>query len=144
MATCRNFFLVIVSLTGAKQKVTVRGDVTLDALAQKLGYTASAYALKTATEKEHELSKTVTMAALADKGESGDLLIIAYDANGKAMGAAKVVKTGTDQFTVTKTKDTNTALASYGNDSSSMSTGQDGTRGRIFEKGAASEGRIFT
>lgn len=117
-ATIEKYVLTVVSSTGTTQKVTVNSDVQLDALARKLGYEVSAYALKTATVAEHGISKTITMKELAEMGKNGDLLIIAYNKAGQAIGSAKIAKTGDATFTVTLSKDTNQSLSTYANGTS--------------------------
>ena len=108
------YVLTIVSTTGSARKVTVKNSVTLDALATKLGYSVSTYKLKTAANtNETALDKNTTMSALASTGSTGDMLIIAYDASGTAMGSAKVSKTADDAFTVTLSKGTTAELKTY-------------------------------
>ena len=110
----QKYVLTLVSTTGAAQKVTVKGTVTLDALATKLGYKVGTYKLKTAyNATETTLDKNTTIESLASTGSTGDMLIIAYDSAGKAMGSAKVAKTADGEFTVTLSKGTSATLNKY-------------------------------
>ena len=121
--SAEKYTLTVVSTSGSASKVTVKNTVTLDALTTKLGYTVSSYGLKTATNTtEAALDKNTTMASLASTGSSGDMLIIAYNESGSAMGSAKVEKTATDAFTVTLSKGTTATLKKYTNGTSDSTT----------------------
>lgn len=122
-ATTQKYVLTLVSTTGSAQKVTVKGSVTLDALATKLGYTVGSYGLKTASNTtEAALDKNTTMASLASTGSTGDMLLIAYDASGSAMGSAKISKTADGAFTVTLSKGTTATLNKYADGGTSGSS----------------------
>lgn len=103
--------LTVISSTGTRQSVTVNDDVKLADLAEKLGYDVSTFTVRQASVEEYSVDGSTTMRTLADLTKNGDVLIIGYDASGKAIGSAKVVKTGNDTFTVTMSKDTDVALA---------------------------------
>lgn len=112
--TIETYELTVVSTTGATSKVTIKGNKTLAELATALGYTNVAkWAVKQANISEYQVDGTITMATLADLiAKNGDLAVVAYDANGAAIGCAKVVANGNNSYTVTLSKDTNVALRS--------------------------------
>ena len=107
-----NYTLTVVSATGSTQRVTVRFDVKLSDLATKLGYNVATWHVKQANVAEYAIDGSMTMSALVDLLKNGDLLLIAYDATGNAMGSAKVIKETDSSMTVTLSKDTNVALRS--------------------------------
>lgn len=112
-ATVSSYTLVITGVTGTVQKVQVNPDITLGKLATALKYTNIAkWTVKQANISEYEISASTTMQELASLLKNGDLLIIAYDSNGKAIGSAKVVKVTDSEMNVTLSKDTNVALRS--------------------------------
>jgi hypothetical protein len=106
------YSLTVVSTTGTTQSVKVNSDVKLSDLATKLGYNVATWHVKQANVAEYEIQSNVTMSALVDLLKNGDLLLIAYDATGNAMGSAKVIKETDSSMTVTLSKDTNVALRS--------------------------------
>ena len=61
---------------------------------------------------EHRIDSNTSMYAIAELAESGEVLVIAIDKNGKAIGGAKVTKTGENNYKVVMTKDTTVALRS--------------------------------
>lgn len=105
------YALSIISPTGTKTEVGVDSDVTLGALAEKLGYTVSSWGLKTATTEERAADANITMKDIADVAEGSEVLLIAYNADGTAMGSAKVTKTGDGTYQVSLSKDTNVELS---------------------------------
>lgn len=107
-----NYTLTVVSATGSTQRVTVRFDVKLSDLATKLGYNVATWHVKQANVAEYAIDGSMTMSALVDLLKNGDLLLIAYDSAGNAIGSAKVVKDSDTAMTVTLSKDTNVALRS--------------------------------
>lgn len=105
------YALSIISPTGTKTEVGVDSDVTLGALAEKLGYTVSSWGLKTATTEEQAVDANITMKEIADIAEGSEVLLIAHNADGTAMGSAKVTKTGDGTYQVSLSKDTNVELS---------------------------------
>lgn len=105
------YALSIISPTGTKTEVGVDSDVTLGALAEKLGYTVSSWGLKTATTEEQAVDANITMKEIADVAEGSEVLLIAHNADGTAMGSAKVTKTGDGTYQVSLSKDTNVELS---------------------------------
>lgn len=105
------YALSIISPTGTKTEVGVDSDVTLGALAEKLGYTVSSWGLKTATTEERAADANITMKDIADVAEGSEVLLIAYNADGTAMGSAKVTNTGDGTYQVSLSKDTNVELS---------------------------------
>ena len=98
---------------GSKRKVEVNPDITLGKLAVALQYkNVAKWTLKQANVSEYEVSENITMKELAALLKNGDLLIIAYDSAGKALGSAKVEKISDSEMKVTISKDTNVALKS--------------------------------
>lgn len=111
--TVSRYELTIVSSDGTNKIVKVKSTVQLSALTTELGYTTvTSYGLKTATSDEIKIDGSTTMKVISDLTEDGDVLIIGYDADGKAVGSAKVTKTGEDTYRVSLSKDTNVALSS--------------------------------
>ena len=88
-----------------KKNAAVNATVALEALVKKLGYEAASYKLKTADGTTTDLAGTTTMKELDGKASNGEVLIIAYDAEGKLIGSAKVTKTAIGEFTVNLSKD---------------------------------------
>lgn len=108
--TVQKYTLTVISSAGTTSEVIVNDNVQLSVLADKLGYDVDAFSLKTATVTEHRIDGTTTMKTIADLAESGDVLIIGYDSDGKALGSAQVTKTADNTFRVTMSKDTNVDL----------------------------------
>ena len=103
--------LTVISADGTTTNVSVKSSVTLDALVQKLGYTnAKTYKMTTASGSGTDLAADTTMKDIADAAADGEVLVIAYDESGKAIGSGKVTSTGTDTFNVSLSKDTNVSL----------------------------------
>lgn len=110
-AEVRTYKLTVISADGTTTNVSVKSSVTLDALVQKLGYTnAKTYKMTTASGSGTDLSADTTMKDIADAAADGEVLVIAYDESGKAIGSGKVTSTGTDTFNVSLSKDTNVSL----------------------------------
>ena len=110
-AEVRTYKLTVISADGTTTNVSVKSSVTLDALVQKLGYTnAKTYKMTTASGSGTDLSADTTMKDIADAAANGEVLVIAYDESGKAIGSGKVTSTGTDTFNVSLSKDTNVSL----------------------------------
>lgn len=110
-AEVRTYKLTVVSADGTTTNVSVKSSVTLDALVQKLGYTnAKTYKMTTASGSGTDLAADTTMKDIADAAADGEVLVIAYDESGKAIGSGKVTSTGTDTFNVSLSKDTNVSL----------------------------------
>ena len=110
-AEVRTYKLTVISADGTTTNVSVKSSVTLDALVQKLGYTnAKTYKMTTASGSGIDLSADTTMKDIADAAADGEVLVIAYDESGKAIGSGKVTSTGTDTFNVSLSKDTNVSL----------------------------------
>lgn len=110
-AEVRTYKLTVISADGTTTNVSVKSSVTLDALVQKLGYTnAKTYKMTTASGSGTDLSADTTMKDIADASANGEVLVIAYDESGKAIGSGKVTSTGTDTFNVSLSKDTNVSL----------------------------------
>lgn len=110
-AEVRTYKLTVISADGTTTNVSVKSSVTLDALIQKLGYTnAKTYKMTTASGSGTDLAADTTMKDIADAAADGEVLIIAYDESGKAIGSGKVTSTGTDIFNVSLSKDTNVSL----------------------------------
>lgn len=107
----RTYKLTVISADGTTTNVSVKSSVTLDALVQKLGYTnAKTYKMTTASGSGTDLAADTTMKDIADAAADGEVLVIAYDESGKAIGSGKVTSTGTDTFNVSLSKDTNVSL----------------------------------
>lgn len=112
------YTLSVISLTGTENSVTVKSNVTVAALADKLSEKgimsekAVSFHLKTSSVTEHAIDGTTTMKTIAELAESGDVLIIGYDSAGKALGSAKVTKTDENKYQVVLSQDTNVALDS--------------------------------
>ena len=103
--------MTVISADGTTTNVSVKSSVTLDALVQKLGYTnAKTYKMTTASGSGTDLAADTTMKDIADAAADGEVLVIAYDESGKAIGSGKVTSTGTDTFNVSLSKDTNVSL----------------------------------
>ena len=110
-AEVRTYKLTVISADGTTTNVSVKSSVTLDALVQKLGYTnAKTYKMTTASGSGTDLAADTTMKDIADAAADGEVLVIAYDESGKAIGSGKVTSTGTDTFNVSLSKDTNVSL----------------------------------
>ncbi len=110
-AEVRTYKLTVISADGTTTNVSVKSSVTLDALVQKLGYTnAKTYKMTTASGSGTDLAADTTMKDIADAAANGEVLVIAYDESGKAIGSGKVTSTGTDTFNVSLSKDTNVSL----------------------------------
>lgn len=110
-AEVRTYKLTVISADGTTTNVSVKSSVTLDALVQKLGYTnAKTYKMTTASGSGTDLAADTTMKDIADAAADGEVLVIAYDESGKAIGSGKVMSTGTDTFNVSLSKDTNVSL----------------------------------
>ena len=110
-ADVRTYKLTVISADGTTTNVSVKSSVTLDALVQKLGYTnAKTYKMTTASGSGTDLAADTTMKDIADAAADGEVLVIAYDESGKAIGSGKVTSTGTDTFNVSLSKDTNVSL----------------------------------
>lgn len=110
-AEVRTYKLTVISADGTTTNVSVKSSVTLDALVQKLGYTnAKTYKMTTASGSGTDLAADTTMKDIADAAADGEVLVIAYDERGKAIGSGKVTSTGTDTFNVSLSKDTNVSL----------------------------------
>ena len=110
-AEVRTYKLTVISADGTTTNVSVKSSVTLDALVQKLGYTnAKTYKMTTASGSGTDLTADTTMKDIADAAANGEVLVIAYDESGKAIGSGKVTSTGTDTFNVSLSKDTNVSL----------------------------------
>ena len=110
-AEVRTYKLTVISADGTTTNVSVKSSVTLDALVQKLGYTnAKTYKMTTASGSGTDLTADTTMKDIADAAADGEVLVIAYDESGKAIGSGKVTSTGTDTFNVSLSKDTNVSL----------------------------------
>ena len=110
-AEVRTYKLTVISADGTTTNVSVKSSVTLDALVQKLGYTnAKTYKMTTASGSGTDLTANTTMKDIADAAANGEVLVIAYDESGKAIGSGKVTSTGTDTFNVSLSKDTNVSL----------------------------------
>ena len=110
-AEVRTYKLTVISADGTTTNVSVKSSVTLDALVQKLGYTnAKTYKMTTASGSGTDLAADTTMKDIADATADGEVLVIAYDESGKAIGSGKVTSTGTDTFNVSLSKDTNVSL----------------------------------
>lgn len=110
-AEVRTYKLTVISADGTTTNVSVKSSVTLDALVQKLGYTnAKTYKMTTASGSGTDLAADTTMKDIADAAADGEVLVIAYDESGKAIGSGKVTITGTDTFNVSLSKDTNVSL----------------------------------
>ena len=110
-AEVRTYKLTVISADGTTTNVSVKSSVTLGALVQKLGYTnAKTYKMTTASGSGTDLSADTTMKDIADAAADGEVLVIAYDESGKAIGSGKVTSTGTDTFNVSLSKDTNVSL----------------------------------
>lgn len=107
-----DYVLTITSTTGTTTRVTVKSNVTIDALAGKLGHTVASYTLRTATQDERVIDGDTSMYAIAELTEKGEVLLIGLDSSGKPLGSAKVTKTGDGTFTVVMSKDTNVSLKS--------------------------------
>ena len=69
-----------------RPRLVWHSDVTLGALAEKLGYTVSSWGLKTATTEEQAVDANITMKEIADIAEGSEVLLIAHNADGTAMG----------------------------------------------------------
>lgn len=124
-AEVRTYKLTVISADGTTTNVSVKSSVTLDALVQKLGYTnAKTYKMTTASGSGTDLAADTTMKTIADATANGEVLVVAYDESGKAIGSGKVTNTGTDTFNVSLSKDTNVSL-NKGTDASDKS-GVDG------------------
>lgn len=107
-----DYVLTITSTTGTTTRVTVKSNVTVSALAGKLGYTVASYTLRTATSDERVIDGDTSMYAIAELTEKGEVLLIGLDNSGKAIGSAKITRTGDGTYTVIMSKDTNVALKS--------------------------------
>lgn len=105
--TAQRYTLTVISSSGTASRVIVNENVELNTLTKKLGYDVSAYTLKTATVTEHAIAGTTTMETIANLAEKGDVAIIGYDSNNKALGSAKIIKTADNTFLVSLSKDTN-------------------------------------
>ena len=126
-AEVRTYKLTVISADGTTTNVSVKSSVTLDALVQKLGYTnAKTYKLTTASGSGTDLAADTTMKSIADAAANGEVLVIAYDESGKAIGSGKVTNTGTDEFRVSLSKDTNVSLSDNKGTDASDKTGVDG------------------
>ena len=126
-AEVRTYKLTVISADGTTTNVSVKSTVTLDALVQKLGYTnAKTYKMTTASGSGTDLSADTTMKDIADATSNGEVLVIAYDESGKAIGSGKVTNTGTDEFRVSLSKDTNVSLSDNKGTDASDKTGVDG------------------
>lgn len=126
-AEVRTYKLTVISADGTTTNVSVKSTVTLDALVQKLGYTnAKTYKMTTASGSGTDLAADTTMKSIADATANGEVLVIAYDESGKAIGSGKVTNTGTDEFRVSLSKDTNVSLSSNKGTDASDKTGVDG------------------
>lgn len=110
----QRYVLTVISETGTEQEVTVNDDVQLSALAEELGYDVEYFSLQTSNEEEHFIDNGTTMKAIAEKAAEGEVLIIGYDAEGEALGSAKITKTGDTTFRVAISKDTNVTLDGKG------------------------------
>lgn len=107
-----DYVLTMTSVKGSTTRVTVKSNVTLESLAGKLGYEPAAFSVRTSVQDEHRIDSNTSMYAIAELAESGEVLVIAIDKNGKAIGGAKVTKTGENNYKVVMTKDTTVALRS--------------------------------
>lgn len=124
-AEVRTYKLTVISADGTTTNVSVKSSVTLDALVQKLGYTnAKTYKMTTASSSGTDLAADTTMKSIADAAANGEVLVVAYDESGKPIGSGKVTNTGTDEYRVSLSKDTNVSL-DKGTDASDK-TGVDG------------------
>ena len=91
----------------------MKSNKTIAEVAQALSYdTVVSYTVKTATEDERKIDSDTTVKTIADMAENGDVLLIGLDANGNALGSAKVTKIGENAYSVSMSKDTNVALNS--------------------------------
>ena len=126
-AEVRTYKLTVISADGTTTNVSVKSSVTLDALVQKLGYTnAKTYKMTTASGSGTDLAADTTMKSIADATANGEVLVIAYDESGKAIGSGKVTNTGTDEFRVSLSKDTNVSLSDNKGTDANDKTGVDG------------------
>lgn len=131
------YTLSVISLTGTENSVTVKSNVTVAALADKLAEKgimsekAASFHLKTSSVTEHAIDGTTTMKTIAELAESGDVLIIGYDSDGKALGSAKVTKTDENKYQVVLSQDTNVALDS----SSEKGKGEGETTNTVTQTG---------
>lgn len=107
-----DYVLTMTSTTGSTTRVTVKSNVTLAALAGKLGYEPAAFSIRTSTQSEHRIDSNTSMYAIADLTKEGEVLVIAIDKSGKAIGGAKVTRTDDTNYKVVLTKDTSVALRS--------------------------------
>lgn len=108
--TVETYTLNIVLTTGTTTMAIVKSNVTVAALAEKLGYDVAEFHLKTSTVTQHTIAGTTTMETIAEMAEDGAVLIIVYNSNGDAIGSAEVTKASKNTFTVTLSKDTNVSL----------------------------------
>lgn len=107
-----DYVLTMTSVTGSTTRVTVKSNVTVEALAGKLGYEPAAFSVRTSVQDEHRIDNNTSMYAIAELAENGEVLVIAIDNNGKAIGGAKVTKISDNNYKVVMTKDTKVALRS--------------------------------
>ena len=96
--------LTIRSGDAAVKKVSVKKEVTLQALTKKLGYEASSWKVRTPSEEPRNISSAATMRTLEKMADAGEIVISAYGEEG-AVGAAKVSRNSDGKFSVAVAKD---------------------------------------
>ena len=112
--TVYSYSVTITTPDGQVKKINdLKSNKTIAEVAQALSYdTVVSYTVKTATEDERKIDSDTTVKTIADMAENGDVLLIGLDANGNALGSAKVTKIGENAYSVSMSKDTNVALNS--------------------------------
>lgn len=105
--TLQKYKLTVVSPSGTTTEVSVNENVALSTVAERLGYNAASFSLKTDIASERTIAATITMKEIADIAENGNVYIIGYDSDGNGLGSATVKKTADNTYHVSVSKDTN-------------------------------------